>query len=172
MRLFVAICPPQETLTHLRQVQAALGQYGTGNFTASTNLHMTLAFLGETDRVSAAVDAIKAVDCPQFMLRLEKLGTFDDLYWAGARLTPELQALHKCVTAAFQAEGFQLERRKFRPHFTLCRQFCPQKPLSLETLANTFGESSFSVEAIHLMRSQRIQGKLIYTSIFRQPLKG
>ena len=48
MRLFIAINFDEETKQSIIAVQRRLREWGRGNFSHPENLHLTLAFLGET----------------------------------------------------------------------------------------------------------------------------
>ena len=59
MRLFVALVPPEEVRRRLEAEGRALrGLCGGGRMVPRENLHLTLAFLGETDRRRAAERAM------------------------------------------------------------------------------------------------------------------
>ena len=60
MRLFVAICFSDEIKALLSSVcQKLKTQSLSGNFTRPENLHMTLAFIGESNRVAAVKSAMQ-----------------------------------------------------------------------------------------------------------------
>ena len=55
MRLFIAVSFPAPLREQLRQAAGRLqGQCLRGRFTLTDNFHLTLAFLGETERRAAA----------------------------------------------------------------------------------------------------------------------
>ena len=61
MRLFVAILLPATVRQQLLKAVEALREQGNGNFTKERNLHLTLAFLGQTPNLRAAVRAVHQV---------------------------------------------------------------------------------------------------------------
>lgn len=171
MRLFVAIRLSADVKEHLKAAMELLRRSGRGNFTREENLHVTLAFIGETERVDAAKRALANVDTPPFTLKLSKCGHFGDLYWAGAELNEGLQALEREVRQQLLAEGFTLENRPFKPHLTLVREYKSTAPLDKEVLERTLNGAECSIGEVVLMESTRIKGKLVYRSILRKQLQ-
>ena len=158
-RLFVALSLPEIVADALSTLQ-----YGVdgARWRPEENFHLTLAFIGEADRhgFNAAVDALSAIDAPAFELRLSGVGVFGDkkphALWAGAEPSPELLHLQVKVETALRRAGFNLEKRKFKPHVTLAYlKDLPQD--SAERYAAQHGLFScgpFPVEDFHLYSSQ------------------
>ena len=172
MRLFVAIHFSPQVDQALLRAQSALRRQGSGNFSRPENLHLTLAFIGETNAPDAAVRAIKSVTQPSFSVKLGHIGCFGDLYWAGVEKNPELSALQHQVTQELTAEGFSLEKRAFRPHLTLCRRYRPYGALDLAAVNAALGTPECRITRVSLMESKRIQGKLVYTERYGKNLFG
>ena len=172
MRLFVAITLPPEAKKQLSQVQAVLRSLGDGSFPSEQLLHLTLAFLGQTNNTSGAKRALEAVTCAPFELTIQTLGKFGSLYWAGCAPSEPLNRLQRELCQQLRLEGFLLEGRPFRPHLTLCRRYRPFAPLNLSGLAEALGSISVGVESVSLMRSERIDGRLQYTPLVTHPLLG
>ena len=171
MRLFVAICLPPEAKAALSRGSGVLKQQGSGSFTSCDNMHLTLAFIGETPRWKEAVQAIQTVRAPVFTLTILGSGKFGpQLIWAGADLTKELTYLQIQVVSCLEQAGFSLEKKAFRPHLTLCRRFKPRGNWDKSALDIALGSTAFQVSEIVLMRSDRIRGKLTYTPVAVQPL--
>lgn len=165
MRLFAAICLPESAKQQLIQLQGILRQYGEGNFTTPDNLHLTLAFLGETGNVRGAARAVTSLRHKSFPITIASTGAFGSLQWAGVQLSRELANLRGDLADSLRKEGFVLEARPFSPHLTLCRQFRPARSLDRQYLAQALGEVTFSAHTVELMRSDRLRGKPVYTSI-------
>ncbi len=170
MRLFVAILPPETIRQRLLCAQQALAQQGRGRFVPAENLHLTLAFLGETERLRAAEDALHMVQSAPILLRLSGVGCFGDLYWAGMERSDELDDLYQQLCRALRGVGFVLERRAFRPHWTLCRSFHPAEAFDPSAASRALGMPQFCADRISLMRSVRGDGGMIYTEVAVQPL--
>ncbi|MBQ3076798.1 MAG: RNA 2',3'-cyclic phosphodiesterase, partial [Clostridia bacterium] len=124
------------------------------------NLHITLAFLGETDRPEAASRAMRRIKTAPFELTLRGAGRFGDLHWAGLSASSPLLNLAADLGDALRDEGFSLEKGRFKPHITLARRVRSQTPVRL-----TPAPVTMTVQQIALMQSTREQGKLIYRAI-------
>ena len=166
MRLFVAIDFPQELKDALASVIASLKAQGaSANFTRRENMHLTLAFIGETPRVSDAVAALESVKAVPFRLALDGSGCFGDLLWVGAHRNPDMQRLAEKVRDALRGAGFNIDPKPFKPHVTVARRLvCEGKPrLDVPRV-------SAPVADFVLMRSDRIDGRLVYRAVKRFPL--
>lgn len=166
MRLFTAILFTPEIKTALTDHIAKLKAASThGNFTIENNLHLTLNFIGETDRVVEVKKAMSAIDAEPFTLTLGKPGVFKrsggDIYWIGVEKNPKLENLHKQLSDALRGRGFLLENRDYKPHITLGREVSLKQPPEFANMP-----LSMTVSRVSLMKSERIQGKLVYTEIF------
>lgn len=167
MRLFIAIRFSRPVLEALKQAQGELRRQGAeGNFSREENLHLTMAFLGETeDRQGAQAAMAEACTGPPFPLTVAGAGRFGDLWWAGVEKSPRLEELERSLRAALAERGFALEKRDFRPHVTLARQVRSPRPLRLSV-----PERTMTVRGLSLMRSERKEGKLIYTELAYEKL--
>ena len=168
MRLFIAIRFSRPVLETLKQAQEDLRRQGArGNFSREENLHLTLAFLGETGDAAGARAAM-AEACAEggtFPLTVAGTGRFGELWWAGIAKNRRLEEVERALRTALTARGFVLEKRDFRPHVTLARQVKSPRPLRLAV-----PERTMTVKGISLMRSERRDGKLIYTELAYEKL--
>jgi 2'-5' RNA ligase len=169
MRLFIAVNFNSDTCSRLIALRDELrAKSERGNFSAPENLHLTLAFLGECGgrQADAAKSALSAVIFEPFDIAVERVGRFKrdggDIWWAGLREDKRLLALQRDLTDKLTTAGFTLERRKFSPHITLGREVVTA---ATPWMIEPFGET---VSAVELMKSERLNGKLTYTSIFRR----
>ena len=168
MRLFIAKNFNDKTLAQLISLRDELrSRSKRGNFSATENLHLTLAFLGECDakRTTAAKAAMDEVNFEPFSISIERIGRFSrdggDIWWAGAQAGVPLIDLQSRLTDKLIRAGFTLDKRKYNPHITLGREITTEAtPWQIVP----FGETVTSIE---LMKSERINGKLTYTAIYR-----
>lgn len=169
MRLFVAILlsePVKDMLMQtIRQLQSAVLD---GRFSRRENLHLTLAFLGESS-LKPAQQALHQLSGPSFAMTVEGVGRFrrdgGDILWAGVRKNPDLSALALRVQQAFSQKGFSLEKRPFAAHLTLGRQVLLPEGFDLKAFSKMLPASSMQVERVSLMKSERINGRLTYTEM-------
>ena len=101
MRLFIAVTLSEEIRKTITSTLHELKkQEVRGNYVPVQNLHLTLAFIGETreaDRVKAAMQEVKY---KPFRLSMAEMGTFGDILWAGMKGRQGLNGLHveHCTT--------------------------------------------------------------------------
>ena len=161
MRLFVAICLSDEMKASITETMHALKKAGVkGSYVPTRNLHLTLAFIGETDSAAAVKEALQAVRYKPFRLALSDMGCFGDLVWAGLKGNQGLSAAVKEVRGALDAAGIPYDRKKFVPHITLVRKAAGK----WQQVRPPKGE--MMVKKISLMKSEQKDGKRVYTEIF------
>lgn len=172
MRLFIAIEFDEQTKANILHVQRQLATLGQGRFTHRENLHLTLAFLGEVplSRVAAIRRAMDRTAVEALTLVFDHTGRFrregGDIWWIGLAKHQRLLELQQELVQHLAAEGFALEKRPFTPHITLARQVqLTVQPKEGELLEEPF---ETKVDGISLMRSQRMDGRLIYTPQYRK----
>ena len=169
MRLFTAINFNSDTLSKLLVIRDELkSQSSSGNFVLPENLHLTLVFLGDCDKKQAdyVKNAMDDVKFAPFEILIERIGRFKrdngDIWWAGIRENKPLQDMQRCLSENLIRAGFILENKQYKPHITLGRKVVTEmKPRQIEP----FGQTCSSID---LMKSERINGKLIYTSIHQR----
>lgn len=171
MRLFIAVNFNDDTRAQLLFMRDELrSRSKRGNFSATENLHLTLAFLGECDakQTAAAKAVMDSSNFEPFPIRIESVGRFKrdggDIWWASAQANKSLIDLQRDLTDKLIGVGFTLDKCKFNPHITLGREVVTDAaPWTVEP----FGET---VTRIELMKSERINGKLTYTAIYERKL--
>lgn len=162
MRLFVAInFSPEIKDVLLRAIDDLRCQSQSGNFTRPENLHLTLAFIGESDNLSGAKAALEGITDGSFPLSVSGAGHFDDLWWAGIEPNPALNALAKSVRENLIGAGFGIDSKPFKPHITLARRLSGDAAPRL-----CVPKTTMTVDRVSLMRSDRINGRLTYTEVY------
>ena len=175
MRLFISINFSPETLAALIAAREGLRALagGRGSFTPDANLHLTLAFLGETEpeRVPLALEAMREAGARSFELVFDRAGRFKradgGIWWAGGPENPALAAVQRRLARGLASRGFELEARRFIPHVTLARRV-PEpegRPALFERPVTE------RVGALSLMRSELGRGAPRYTELERVALE-
>lgn len=175
MRLFTAIALPESAKERLRDQKKALQAAKVrGSFTRKDNLHLTLVFLGQTDKKDEIITALDSLSLPTFSMKVEGLGRFKaqggDIFWAGVEPSSQLTQLHQAVEGVLAPLGFPRDKRRFTPHITLGRRMRYPRELSLKELSKKFEPTLVSVEKITLFRSQRIEDTLVYIPVYEKEL--
>ena len=160
MRMFVAIQLSDEMKSAIAGTMHELKKAGVrGNYVPSQNLHLTLAFIGETKDLEAVRAALRTVSFKPFRLSLSDLGTFGDLLWAGVKGNQGLSAAARDVRAALNEAGIAFSADKFVPHITIVRNMSG----NYKKVSSPRGE--MIVRKISIMRSEQKDGKRIYTEL-------
>jgi 2'-5' RNA ligase len=169
LRLFIAINFSEEVKDALCEMIADLrGAARRGRYTHRDNLHLTLAFIGESNRVDDIVDVMEEACDDAFTapirITLADAGVFrrkgGDIHWIGVERSPELKKLAERIASGLRSEGFDIEKSKFTPHITIGRN------VKLSEYAMIRAPMvSMCAERISLMRSDRVDGRLVYSEI-------
>ena len=142
MRLFIAITFEEEIKKMLAEFGGRLEAAGIkGRFSAEENIHLTLAFLGESRREAELCRILGSLEGAAFPLESGVLGRFrkqgGDVLWLGLKKSQALGALYGQLVEKLAGAGFALEERPYQPHITLGRQVCfPSESLFYEFQKN------------------------------------
>ena len=175
MRVFIAIRFTQAFKEPIFEAQDALRDNGVrGNFTLPENLHLTLAFIGETDRVNDIKAAVKEVVFEPFEIKTGRLGCFNGrskviwlgidgekklVIWLGIDGEKKLKAITAELRKNLDIRGIDYAKGRFQPHITLVRQ-PSDMPLDID-----IESANMTVKEISVMKSERISGRLVYTAL-------
>lgn len=177
MRLFVALVPPEKLRRMLEERGRRLRECcQSGRVVPQEKIHLTLAFLGETDRRQAVERAMAWAGGASFSLTTASPGRFPgkkgDLWWMGVEACPPLLALRRRLVRALGEEGVWLDDTKpFRAHLTLGRDLRPLPGADLTAWAAGCPPRQWRVKELTLMESrQDSDGRLRYIPLFRYGL--
>ena len=183
MKTFIALEFDNEFKVRLQEIQNKLKKHSLkGRWVNPQNFHLTVKFLGETSE-----ETVKNLD--EILNQLHKeykqynfsLGNLDffkgkeslRVVWLGlvGDIT-ELSMMSKDLNEKVNTLGYEIEKRKFRPHITLGRD------VILDTELNNFNEElddllkyDLKLDKISLMKSEVIENRRVYTSIISYKLK-
>lgn len=179
MRLFLALDvnkPARTALTLLQEKMKRVGVPG-GIYVPTDNFHVTLRFLGESNRIGEVALAMRegVRGIRPFQLTLSRYGTFGSnqgrtaIVHMGGNLE-ELRILHETMEAALFEEGFGCEKRPLKPHVTLARKTAPHDAL-FEELSASLPPVSITIDHVTLYESVRTKtGRMVYQPLRVQPL--
>ena len=152
-------------------------------------IHLTLAFLGELSD-EQLVEAMQAAELaarkvPPFGYRLSHPGVFGSprqprVIWIGIdEPTGKLLQLHQALNQELEQHGFEVDKRPFSPHLTLCRIKTPLKPDEQQRLQRLIAArdvmasaSTYHVHHLSVMKSELSRTGARYTSLENFPLGG
>ena len=160
MRLFIAIELSDELKKSLIGLMHEMKKAGIkGQYAPADNLHLTLAFIGETDELSEIREAVSNIHVKPFKLSLSEFGNFGDLIWIGAKGNQGLSELAKAVREALDSAGIHYDRKGFLPHITLARKAAG----NYQKIAAPKGV--MMVKRISIMKSEVKDGRRVYRAI-------
>jgi 2'-5' RNA ligase len=171
LRLFIAINFTDEVKKQISSIVNRIKENAIqGNFIKEKHIHLTLEFLGEipNSQLKPIIGVLDNLKFEPFMLSSSKIGYFKgrdgNIYWLGIGKNNTLfniQAeLHHCLLL----EGINLENREYKPHITLGRQVRLNDSFkNIEELRRVSEKIKIYVEKIDLMKSERINGELVYS---------
>jgi RNA 2',3'-cyclic 3'-phosphodiesterase len=192
IRAFIAIELPEDVRQKLdvveKQVIAHAGDSARRSvrWVPSSNMHLTLKFLGEVSTGNlqslARMLQAEAARHQRFEMTLSGLGAFPNVrrprvIWVGIDAPGELSALQKAIESETHKLGYPVEERPFSPHLTLGRISQNARPDEVTQVARALSEinigeiSRIPIDHIHLFRSDLHPSGAIYTSLYDYELK-
>lgn len=185
MRLFLAINLPAAVRSEVEAATTLLRDTAPElSWVHGARLHLTLKFFGEIDDVRvddlAAAAAGVAGQHREFVLHLGGVGAFPNfrrarVVWLGVEHEARLELLHHDLELAFEALGFDVEGRPFRPHLTLARVKQPLPETRLRALSRaakqTDYRTDFVVRSIDLMSSELSHSGPTYRTVMSAALR-
>lgn len=175
MRLFFAInFSETEKDALMNDISVLRAHCAKGEFTRRDNLHMTLAFLGETDRarLGAVRAAADATACAPFDMTVGKAGSFGDIVWLGVDGfgAEAMRRLSSALRAECRARGIAFDEKPFSPHLTLSRRTEFYGDHGVSEFSKVVKPCKLRVSSFELMESSRINGILTYTKKYSKLL--
>lgn len=175
MRLFIAINFSDAIKDKLYEsVQKLSEQAVRGNFTRRENLHLTLAFIGETNKTAILMKAMGDVKVLPFTLTVSNTGIFrrtgGDIIWLGFEKSTALASIYEQLRSSLRNAGIQLDDREFTPHLTLGREAILPEHFDKAGILENVNDLQISIGNISLMKSERVNGQLRYTEIYKTNL--
>ncbi len=186
IRSFIAIDLPPAFLDAIDSLQDELKHSTKGiRWVRSGNIHLTLKFLGDVpsgllDELGDILTSACRTHAP-FELSMGKPGGFPNIerprvIWLGLEgELDRLDALSQNIESGCLSAGLAEEKRSFHPHLTLGRVKDWRKASS--TLADLFSRTkevssgTFTVNAVHLYKSDLTRDGAVYTKLKSFPLK-
>ncbi len=165
MRLFIAIDPDNED--HFKEIQKQLPK---ANATYPSKFHLTLKFLGDTEKKDEIIKELKQVKFQPFTLKTTHLGVFPNedyirVVWLGLEENKRLTKLQQDIEKALEKFNFKKDF-DFHPHITLARiKFLApeQKQPFIEELKKIkFENKEFQVKEFKLLSSELTSEGPIY----------
>ena len=125
-RLFFALWPDEAIRDRLNKIAQQFKDTKV-RLVKKSNLHITLAFLGEVSALDrqALIENASTIKSRPFELVLTRIGWWRqaDILWIGTNLVPdELSSLVKSIKKHCKARGSVIDKRSYKPHVTIARK--------------------------------------------------
>jgi 2'-5' RNA ligase len=185
VRLFLAINLPFEVRRDIigstAPMRACVPELA---WTDETRLHLTLKFLD--DQPAEKADAIRdaaanvAMRHRELVMGVGGIGAFPNfrrsrVVWIGVEQESRLELLHHDIELAYEALGFDIEGRPFRPHLTLARMKSPLSEDQARTLSRAARRVDYRadvvVRSLDLMGSDPGPSGSSYSIVASAPLR-
>lgn len=164
LRIFVAIQFSEEVKSALVGAQEAMKDRGVkGNWCSESNLHLTMAFIGETDQVELIKKAVEEVRFEPFEIWLSKLDYFKTKHgtvvWCGIDNEEALNPIADNLRERLRHYGIRYASTLFKPHVSLVKG--PSRLITDIDLENV----GMRVTEMSVMKSERVNGVMVYERI-------
>ncbi len=177
-RLFIAVKIEAESnlLRIISTLKAILGDESI-KWVDPGNIHLTIAFLGDTDEKRIkTLDLMLKDKCSgfgEFEFFLKGSGLFKNfrdprVIWAGIESNGELAELHTRIKTGLAETGFRIEERLFRPHLTLGRIKSLKNTDNLKTVLEKYRDveiQKVNVREVILFESILLQTGPLYKPV-------
>lgn len=182
MRLFIAVAVPEELKDNIVEIQKKLKEADSGIKTVEKeNLHFTIKFLGETDRLEEIEKCMEkaAEGLRQFDAEIAGVSAFPGksrarVVWLSVRSGfEEFKSLMKIIDDKLSKIGFELEK-EYAPHLTLVRVRSGGSSTKLIKLLEKLEQTrigTMRVKEVKLMKSTLSRAGPVYEEAYSVKLK-
>ena len=162
MRLFIAIDLSKDMKKAMVGTMHTLKEQGvTGSYVPMANLHLTLAFIGETRETEKVKEVMRRIPVEKARLSFSEFGNFGDIFWIGIKGNQKIKKYVSDLRKALREAGIPCDSEKFEPHVTLIRRQKGKRPVGLQV-----PKEDMMITKVSLMKSEEKEGRRVYTEIF------
>lgn len=123
MRQFIALTFNSSFKEELVHIIDSLKEEGIkGKYYDPDNLHMTLAFFGETNRQDEIMEIIQSISFPEITITTNRISHFKKVYWVGIKDNPVLDEYVNTLREVLKAHDIPFDDKPFYPHITILRK--------------------------------------------------
>jgi 2'-5' RNA ligase len=168
MRLFIAVKPHSLFLKALETISGELKRLlPKVSFVPIQNMHLTLCFIGETDKIELLKTVINGIPFNSFNMEMGRLGTFgrgdSTLIWVGLNSCQALETISAAIRVKLLENGINFDSKPFRPHITVARRALLPAGFSIASVSTP--KEIIKCNKIELLKSEKYEGKPFYTPV-------
>ncbi len=177
-RIFIAVNvnPEGELLRMFSSLKAILAEENI-KWVDPANIHLTLAFLGDTDEMRIGIlKSMLSDKCSGFGVfdfNLTGTGVFKNfrdprVLWVGIQSAERLIQLNNTIAEGLKLNGFEVEERQFKPHMTFGRIKSVRNTENLKSALEKYSDQQLQiihVNEVVLFESILMQTGPIYKSL-------
>lgn len=167
MRLFIALDLDNEY--YFKEMQKQLPE---ATATYPSKFHLTLKFLGETDKKQEIIEKLKQAKLQEFTLKTTNIGVFPNenfikVVWLGLENNEILTKLQKDIEESLAEFNFKKDYNDFIPHITLARiKFLSSAQDYMTKLKQiTIKEKEFKITSFKLISSELAKEGPVYKDL-------
>lgn len=171
-RVFVALDLPDDVKATL----AALpGRFDGARWVTAASMHLTMRFIGETERVAEIIDLLSTARATAFELAVRGVGQFPRnqrqpprVLWAGVAAPDSLLSLYEIIETVLVPLHLPRDNHPFSPHITLARVPSPAPAeQARQFLAQNAALASdpFPVTGFTLYQTMFVRGAPVYEPV-------
>jgi 2'-5' RNA ligase len=182
-RIFIAVKvePGDELIRMFSSLRSLLGGESI-KWVDPVNIHLTLAFLGDTEEKRIRIlNGMLNDKCPgfgEFDFVLAGTGIFKNyrdprVIWVGIQSSEKLSILYNIIMKGLKQTGFEIEERQYKPHLTLGRVKSVRDTENLKSVLERYRDNQFQIVPVReviLFESILTQTGPIYKSLGKYPL--
>ena len=142
-----------------------------GHVTAHDNLHITLHYLGETNKnkLVKVIKELNNISVDSFIIKTNSIKAFKKnqnkkILYLSINNSQDLSLLHKEVINRLNTVGYNINVQNYTPHITLMKKVVTRNDI-IEKFE--FKPFEIKVNSISVMESKRIDGELVYEELKR-----
>ncbi|MGB9253230.1 MAG: RNA 2',3'-cyclic phosphodiesterase [Candidatus Korobacteraceae bacterium] len=127
MRLFIALDIDPDIRKRITEFRDQMRSFAPDvRWVGPETFHITLQFLGETDKLDDIRKALEQINAAQVPLTFRGAGFFPNpksprVFWVGIDSDDNLQQLANSIGTALKPLGFERDASPYKPHLTLAR---------------------------------------------------
>jgi RNA 2',3'-cyclic 3'-phosphodiesterase len=176
MRIFFAVDPDEQIKEQISFKTAGIADVlKAGRAIDVFNLHVTVEYVGDadSDKINGYIKILDGAvrDAKSSEIRLRQISSFRrdgcSLIYLKAEHDTELEKIRDAIV-----RDLYFPYAKYLPHMTLFRDAVFKDGYSIEKISDMIGPAGivFQMQSISLMESRRINGKLVYITLYERKI--